>query len=276
MMKRFTLLIAWVLFLNCSLESGNTFAVAADEPEVLYSFIQMSDPQLGFGEQSGFAEGEALLKKMVEVVNTYRPSFVIVTGDMTNSSRNESQYKAYRKLMSMISPDIPVYHVPGNHDMKLSEDRSMSVYRERYGEDRFSFGYGGSYFIGINSNIIVDGIEELELEQKQWLEVQLEKASGSDHVFVFMHCPIVTGKIDEPDTYSNFPAARRSEYVEIFDKYHVTAVFAGHLHQCFECVLKDFRMITCGPSGKPLGKGYPGFNFVSVTKDNYSCKYIAL
>ncbi len=276
MMKRLILLVSCVLYLNCSLDSRNSDAVVTDEPDVLYSFIQMSDPQLGFGESQGFAEGEALLKKMVAAVNTYRPSFVIVTGDMTNSAHNANQYETYKKLMSMVSPDIPVYHLPGNHDMKLSEDTSMSGYKERYGDDRFSFCYGGSYLIGLNSNIIVEDAKELEQEQKQWLEAQLEKASGSEHIFVFMHCPIVTKRMDEPDTYSNFPADKRMEYVEIFDKYHVDAVFAGHLHQCFECFLKGFRMITCGPSGKPLGNGYPGFNLVSVTKDKFIYKYIAL
>ena len=279
MMKHFFLFVTCILFLNCS--SSNVHcaerpAIPETDQQKVYSFIQMSDPQLGFGETDGFAEGLALLEKMVKAINQYKPSFVIVTGDMTNSSTNMDQYGAYKSAMSQINPAIPVYLIPGNHDVKPLEEGSLNSYKDKYGEDRFSFEFEDSYFIGINTSLIIDGPEDAEQEQKSWLEEQLSKASGSNHIFVFMHCPIVTRQIDEPDTYSNFPISKREEYVDILDKYHVDAVWAGHLHQSFECHLKNFRMITCGPSGKPLGKGYSGFNLVLFSKNEFSYKYIPL
>ena len=258
------------LALGCSSQPGS------DDGQKDFSFIQMSDPQLGFGESSGFEEGAALLDKMVAAINERKPAFVIVTGDMTNSSKNSEQYHAFMNRMSCISKDIPVYYLPGNHDLNINDEKSRDSYREKYGPDRFAFTFGTSAFIGINSSIIIEGEKEIENEQKAWLEAQLRSIKDVDQVFLFMHYPIVTKKLDEKETYSNFPMDKREEYVDLLQRYGVSAVFAGHLHQCFSCWLGTIEMVTCGPSGKPLGKGYPGYNWISVSEDGYRYEYIPL
>ena len=116
----------------------------------------------------------------------------------------------------------------------------------------------------------------MEEEQKTWLEKQLAFYKDAGHLFVFMHYPIVTKTLDEKETYSNFPLDKRSTYLELFQRYGVIAIFAGHLHQCFSCWLGSIEMVTCGPSGKPLGKGYPGYNWISVSKEGYKYEYIPL
>lgn len=246
------------------------------EENTSFSFIQMSDPQLGFKEESGFEEGLVLLDKMVKVINETRPAFVIVTGDMTNSSKSEKQYVAYMNKLSQVSKDIPVYHIPGNHDISSSDAEQIAKFVKKYGAERFSFKYNGVAFIGINSCPIRDGAADIEAEQKIWLEKELGKAQNASQTYVFMHCPIVTKTMDDKETYSNFPIPKRREYLDLFKKYGVGAMFAGHLHQCFSCVLDGIEMVTCGPSGKPLGSGFPGYNLVTVTKEGYSYKYIAL
>jgi 3',5'-cyclic AMP phosphodiesterase CpdA len=238
--------------------------------------MQMSDPQLGFGESSGFEEGAALLDKMVSAINERHPAFVIVTGDMTNSSKSGEQYRAYMERISKIAKDIPVYHLPGNHDVKINEEKSYVSYYEKYGPDRFSFLYEGCAFIGINSSIIIEGSQEAEEKQKAWLEKQLASYKDANQIFVFMHYPIVTKKLDEKETYSNFPKEKRGVYLELFHHYGVKAIFAGHLHQCFSCWLDSLEMVTCGPSGKPLGEGYPGYNWITISKEGYKYEYIPL
>lgn len=239
-----------------------------------FVFIQISDPQLGFREEEGFAEGERLLEKTVDLINSTEPAFVIVTGDMTNSSSSKIQYEAYRTCMSRISGKIKVLHLPGNHDIKKTDEESLAAYREKYGNDRFCFRHGKTTVLGLNSPIIISGTPEQEEEQFRWLEKCLSKAVKSDHIFVFMHYPVVTKDLDEKETYSNFPVSKRRRYVELFKKYGVDVVFAGHLHQNFDCDMEGVRMITCGPSGLPLGKGYSGYNLIEVDGKNYVCTYL--
>ena len=73
---------------------------------------------------------------------------------------------------------------------------------------------------------------------------------------------------------SNFPVEKREEYIGLFKKYGVTAVFAGHTHQEYDCVYDGIRFITAGPVGNALGHGKPGYEVVRVTADGFTAEYV--
>jgi len=272
-MKRKSLLV----ILAVSLLVGVTSCADRQKTAEPFTFVQISDPQLGFGEEEGFEKGEELLAETVRMINEINPPFVIVTGDMTNSSTSEEQYQAYKRLMSGLNEGIKLYHVPGNHDVKLAtEPENLKRYIEKYGDDGFCFKYANTTFIGINSCLVMDGAGYEESLQLSWLSSRLEEAAGSDHIFVFMHCPIVTSDLDQKEGYSNFPMLKRRTYVDLFKKYGVECVFAGHLHSSHDVTIEGLRLYTCGPSGLPLGNGFSGINAVTVSSDSYECDYRAV
>ena len=127
-----------------------------------FTFVQMSDPQIGFIDESpSYAHSDSLMKAAVDAVNALKPACVIVTGDLVNDATDSLQNAMYQSRLSEI--EAPVYATPGNHDY-------MGTTREAYialrGYDRFSFQEGGCAFIGIDSNCIKDCMADVEAEQK--------------------------------------------------------------------------------------------------------------
>lgn len=267
------------IFLLCALpfrsEAQPRIAVPVPENEPFF-FVQISDPQLGFREESGCAEGCRLLEAAVEAINSLCPAFVIVTGDMVDRAGDARQMAAYRQLIGRVRQDIPVFHLPGNHDIGKYTAARRQAYLETYGYDRFAFRYGGTAFIGIDSCPIKDGCAEAEVEQYAWLCDRLEEMAECRTKFLFLHCPIVLKERGEAENYSNFPEPMRERYVALLKQYDVDAVFAGHLHNTSYADVEGIRMITCGPSGKPLGTGFSGLNLVAVYPDRFCAEYVAV
>lgn len=241
-----------------------------------FSFVQISDPQLGFREESGFAEGEALLLRTLDMIDSLRPSFVIVTGDMVNSSADTAQLAAYKRLISRFDGDIPFYHIPGNHDTGRWSERRRDAYLQRWGYNRFAFEYDHCAFVGIDSCPIKDGAAEAEQEQYEWLERSLDSLRECRLKFVFVHCPIVLKRMDEAENYSNFPMEMRERYISLLKRLGVDALFAGHLHNTSYACVEGIPLYTCGPSGKPLGSGVSGLHLITVRDATFDVQYLPL
>lgn len=171
-----------------------------------FSFVQMSDPQIGFRDKSpGYVHTDSLFAEAVRKVNTSEyhgyiskncapgADFVIITGDLVNDQRDALQDSIYRANRAKIK--VPVYEIPGNHDIRPWTLENHSNYLALRGYDRFSFKHKGCAFIGIDSNCIVDSSEEdrggdvkispsdkeaaaqAEAEQLEWLKEELRKAA---------------------------------------------------------------------------------------------------
>lgn len=265
-------------FLKLSLSvAAVLWALCMSAQQKPFSFVQISDPQLGFYDDNKSISRDSLqLEEAVRHINRIRPAFVVVTGDMVNSSKSIRQINAYKGIISKVDRSIPVYHIPGNHDVGKCSKESLDFYRQNYGDDRFSFRYGDCAFIGINSSVIKDGFEPEMNTQYRWLEKELKKAGGCTCKFVFTHCSVFLSDFDEKENYSNFSVPDRQLYWELFKKYNVSAVIAGHLHNSSRGSRDGIEMVTAGPVGRPLGKGVSGIALWNVDGDDYSCSYIPL
>ena len=313
----------------------------------MFTFVQMTDPQIGFRDKSpGYVHTDSLFAEAVDDVNFLgnqgrktsskskdfilaymnndnkvnnikfsKPAFVIITGDLVNDQRDALQDSIYRANRAKI--DVPVYEIPGNHDIRPWTPENHSNYLALRGYDRFSFRYRGCAFIGIDSNCIVDSSDEdrggdvkispsdkaaaaqAEAEQLEWLKEELRKAAygsgsrridsergkvhnedvrrkkGARHIFVFTHCPVILKDIDEENNYFNFPKKKRAEYIALFKEYGVDVVFAGHTHMDYDTTAEGIRFVTAGPVGSPLGRGYSGYELVTVSRDSVRCTFLS-
>lgn len=238
-----------------------------------FTFVHMSDPQIGFIDPSPVcAKTDSLMKLAAEKVNELKPELVFNTGDLINEPYNHLQDSIYRVRKADFH--APVWEVPGNHDVMGYSGESMANYLSLRGYNRFSFKKKGCTFIGIDSNCIKDDAADAEAEQLDWLQGQLKQASGSRFIFVFLHCPIIRESIDEPEDYFNFPVQKRRQYIDLFKSAGVSAVFAGHCHRTITCEYDGIRFYTAGPVGSPLGDGYSGFNLISVGRNGFEVEYI--
>lgn len=231
---------------------------AVSESREDFLFVHMTDPQIGFRDDSpGYGQTDTLMQKAVALANALRPEAVFVTGDLVNDAANPFQDAIFTRNLAALT--APVWCIPGNHD-------SFS--------DRFSFRMKGCAFIGLDTNCIKDAAPEAEAAQFDWLTQQLENARDARYTFVFLHCPLVRESLDEPEDYFNFSKEQRRRYLDLFTQYGVDAVFAGHTHCDYTTEISGIRFYTANPVGKTLKHGISGFNLIKVGPVGFEVKFL--
>jgi serine/threonine-protein phosphatase CPPED1 len=243
-----------------------------------FFFIQLTDPQLGmFNNNEGHEKETHLMEKAVKGINQLKPDFVVITGDFVHNQKSESQVEEFKRIVSKINPDIPVYYTPGNHDVGQIPDKlSLKKYKNNYGEDRFAFTHKGSVFIGINTSLIKSRMQSQEEKQFKWMVNKLKKSKKSCQTVLFSHYPFYNTQPEEDETYSNIGPDYREKYLTLFEKTGVDAVFSGHLHNNNELKFGNILMITTSALGKPLGNAPSGLRIVQVYNNHIEHYYYDL
>ena len=249
---------------------GLAFLASACCPFKPFTFVQMTDPQIGF--ELSEERTDTMFKTAVAEVNALDPALVVITGDLVNWAYSDKQDSIYFARRADLK--APLYEIPGNHDIRTGEPRSRERYIRLHGEPRFSFRKNACSFIGIDSNCIKNGEEELEQEQLQWLTAEFRKARHAKYTFVFMHCPIIRERIDEAEDYFNFSAAQREKYISLFEEYGVDAVFSGHTHIDYSTEYEGIRFYACGPVGFAFDRDRSGYNVIAVTREGFEVNYV--
>ncbi len=251
-------------------------AAACAQP---FFFIQATDPQFGmYAENRNFTQETANFEFLIATANRLRPAFVIVTGDLVNRTGDAAQTAEYLRIAGRLDPAIPIYHVPGNHDMgNAPTPEALAAYRAKFGPDYYTFRAGPMAGIVLDSTLIYDSRQvpgEAE-KQEAWLRAELEKAKrdGVRHIVVFQHHPWFVHSPDEPDQYENLPKASRARYLKLFEEYGIHQVFAGHYHQNAAARNGSLEMVTTGPIGKPLRGGASGFRIGVIRNGGVEHQY---
>jgi serine/threonine-protein phosphatase CPPED1 len=248
--------------------SATAMAATAKTP---FFFIQMSDPQFGmYTGDRGYAQETANFEFAVATANRLKPAFVIVTGDLVNKPGDGVQISEYKRIAAKLDRSIPLYSVPGNHDVgNEPTPESLARYREQFGPDWYTFRSGGDLAAFVLDSSVIASPGKVPADaarQEQWLRAELEKAKrdGLRHLVVFMHHSWFLKDPGEPDQYFNIPKATRERYLELFRTCGVMYVFSGHYHRNEIGRDGQLEMVTTGPVGKPLDGARSGMRIVSV------------
>jgi len=246
------------------------------------TFFQMADTQFGFfNANKEFSRETVNYEKAIAATNRLKPSFVVVCGDLVNKPGDLPQINEYKRISSKLDSSIKIYSVSGNHDVEnVPTIASLALYKQHFGDDRYTFRSGNIFGIIINSSLIKDpSLAPAEAEnQLEWLIKVLKdaKKSNARNIMVFMHHSLFLRDANEADEYFNINTDRRKVYLELFKKYGVKQVFAGHYHRNAYGKLGDMEMITTGPVGRPLGADSSGFRIVNVKGKIVDHSYFAL
>ena len=214
--------------------SSNVRFPLPDEQEAFFFAI--------FGDRTGGpAEGVEVLAEAVQEVNLLEPDLVMTVGDLIQGY-NESaewliQMDEYKGIMNELV--CPWFPVAGNHDtywrgpegQRPSSEHDRD-YETHFGPLWYAFSHKGSWFIVLYSDEGDDQgrkafdrpeAQRMSPEQFAWLDATLQRASGADHVFVFLHHPRwIAGRYGNDWEKVHARLARAG---------NVSAVFAGHIHQ---------------------------------------------
>ena len=272
-----------------------------------FSFVVIADPQFGMYsalsglDNAGYDQISTLwsnvtaapkvfgmqyetvrYERVIEAVNRLKPEFVVTCGDMCNDKEEPSEeYAELMRITNKLSSDIKMHWVPGNHDVgNIPTAKLISRFHRLYGKDMYSFNVQDSHFLVMNSSVSQDpSMVPQEWEsQLEFLDSDLQEASkrGSKHIVVFAHHPLFVLFSEESDSWLVIPKERRKIILDMFVKYGVSHMFAGHWHRNHYSYLRNLQIIVTSSVGYPLGPDPSGIRIVRVTDDYIGHKFFPL
>ena len=192
-----------------------------------FYFVQMSDTHWGA------KDGLAMTRSAVELINRLpvRVEFVAITGDLfADSIRNEQVVRDGVAVLKGLK--VPVYCVPGNHDI-LQDDfaGTQAIFEERFGVR--------------DQRVMVKGVACLFLsteitagEKKSAWQIEratIEKLLGTAQTpaLIFMHRPPMRDMLGNDEKgMEPWCEVTDSRWTRLFEKYPaIKGVFAGHFHR---------------------------------------------
>ncbi|RKX54009.1 MAG: hypothetical protein DRP30_03230 [Thermotoga sp.] len=212
-----------------------------------------------------------LLSRILQEISLIHPDFVIHTGDMIvgytdTLDQAKEEFSSFLKLLYTYAPDVDFLFVPGNHELKPSEEIA-NLYRKLFGEKLYyDFEYGNSHFIMLNMNFpssllqkgqkygfynANDGLHTLGMVD--WTKEVLKKPST--HKFVVGHVPAFSALTPDfafKHTKSFDNKENRDTFVELLTSNDVDAYFAGHEHLTYVRKIGDTLFFTLGGGGAPI------------------------
>ena len=244
------------------------------------TIVQMSDPQFFFPESRRASKipSETLAREAIRFAERVKPAFVIVTGDMVQHRGNKDEIATFWRLFKTLDPKIPLYCVPGNHDV-THESKSLAEYRKQYGKDYYSLEVGKDRFLVLNSVLLRSEASKTKAtaEQWEWLEAELKKAKKADarHIVVFLHHPLFAMAPHEPEGFYNLPMQARKRLFQLFQQYGVDAVFAGHYHRNLVNKYRGVEYVTTNSVCAPVVANDPeGVRVITLGPDGITHRYV--
>lgn len=251
----------------------DTFYAEKEEPD--FTFAVVADPQIGWAYSGNNCGGQIMDYKWAETVNmlnVINPAFAVVVGDLVDSRGNADAIAYYKSVASELKPSIPLYQLPGNHDVGDTPTPSTyEFWRTTFSSSGtanpwFSFTYGNNLFICLDSMVLKNpsGNPGKNTEQMNWLTSTLQSAGSYDNIMVFMHVPMCVTSVTEVDGTNNMPIGTgngiRKQMLDLFHQYNVKAVFSGHAHYNayvydagLELVTTSSCLCSLGSSNTPQG-----------------------
>ena len=169
-------------------------------------------------------------------------TFAIDVGDMVVRGTLEQ----FVDFFKQIEPygRLPFLTAAGNHE--VGKDQDPTLYREIFGPDYYAFSLKDDYFIVVN-DAGPDGVGEA---QWRWLEGELKKSQAYKTRLVFLHTPLFDPRGGE--NHHCLPEAAGRRLSALFLQYHVTHVFAGHIHSYFSGNWDGVPYTITAGAGAPL------------------------
>jgi hypothetical protein len=190
--------------------------------------------------------GLAEVPRLVAAARRVDPDLVLYTGDLAPSGNDADGWRGFFAATAPLFADVPVYPALGNHE--LLYDAGATRFRRTFalpdgGRERlyYSFRRGPAAFLVLDGNSPTPA-------QTAWLREALEAArrDAVPHVFVLLHQP--------PFSVGEHcgSALAMPEWVALFERYRVRAVFAGHDHAYERMERNGVRYFVSGGGGAPL------------------------
>jgi hypothetical protein len=221
--------------------------------------IQIDDPNhFSFAVFGDNKNSHSIFPLLLRKANQdHEIKFALDLGDLVFGGDMEK----YRYFMKQVRGNFrkPFLTAIGNHELR---EEGRGLYYDLFGPFYYSFHAGKAYFI------MLDDANEKGLDALQtiWLERELEQAQGYASRFVFMHVPLFDPRGE--GYHHCLPEKQAQPLLELFKHYHVSRVFAGHIHGYYQGQWQGLPYTITGGAGAELVGRDPEHDFFNYTKVN--------
>ena len=220
-------------------------------PPARLEFVVVADTHymLPLGDGSGEFASRQVQTARAEIALRLAASldseFVLHLGDLVQEYPESERFsEAMDAAVAQLKAcGLAPHQVAGNHDGGDKPDRTMPTrpvtaeslreFHERFGRSWYSFDHGECHFVVLNSQVMNTSLPA-RVEQKRWLEEDLEQNSGR-RLFVFLHLPPYLISDDEQALghYDNISEPDREWLMDLALRYRFEVLMAAHVHCAF-------------------------------------------
>lgn len=236
-------------------------AFATDDSKTTpFTFVQLCDPQLGFG---GYEQDVESFKRAVKRINVLKPDFVVICGDLVNTP-DDTSFKDFNRIKAGLN--MPCYCAPGNHDIGGNPTAaSLNRYREIVGTDYTSFVHKGCHFVIVNTQLWKAPLKGETEKHNDWVIHTLKEAKEKrSPVFIVSHYPLFLETSEKKDQYFNLPLTKRKELLTLYKQCGVVAVLGGHTHKTIINDFEGIQLVNGEATSKNFDKRPLGFRLWRV------------
>ena len=232
-------------------------------PPESFTFVQMCDTQLGFGN-GGYEQDVRTFEQAVKQINALRPDFVVICGDLVNRA-SEASFADFNRIKAGL--EVPCYCVAGNHDVGNEPTvESLVRYRKLVGEDYYALDHKGYRFVIANSQLWKSPVEGESAKHDAWFKETLAAAAAKGTpIFVVCHHPLFVKQPEEGKGYYSLAPEKRAELLKLYVKSGVVAVLAGHTHKLIVNQYEGIQLVNGETTSKNFDKRPMGFRLWEVT-----------
>ncbi|MBI5083221.1 MAG: metallophosphoesterase [Acidobacteria bacterium] len=189
-----------------------------------------------------------LHRKIIEAITKVSPDFVAHTGDLVTDGYDTEQWPRFFEIEKPMLEKTAFYPALGNHERNSRHFYDFFAVTTPY----YSFDWGLAHFTVINTdlgNVALSATakEAFWAEQNRWMEDDLAKSQKAEFRFIIMHHPPFTAVKSRQAGNQAVVAL-----LPLWEKYRVTATFAGHDHNYQHHLKNGIHHIVTGGGGAPL------------------------
>lgn len=201
--------------------------------------LHLTDPHL-FADRSGELRGTTTYESLSAVLDHYRAGdwradIALVTGDLIHDDSPEA-YERFVELMASL--DLPVYCLPGNHDVRDLMRSALDEAPFRYCE---SFESGNWLLVSLDSCVTGQAGGHVSAAELDRLDREIH-ASGAAHVMVCLHHPPVPMRSRWLDSVGLENGEELLQRIAVSGKVRLVAF--GHVHQPYDADHDGIRIIA--------------------------------
>ncbi len=218
--------------------------VARFRPVVIAQFSDLHVTPEGVRNRHGVdtAQGLARCLEHLHALDEM-PDLLIASGDLVDEG-TETEYRRLRDCLAGLR--IPLYLMPGNHDLRAPLRRVFADhdYLGRDGRIHYYRDVRGLRLIALDSVIEGQNGGDLDDVQLQWLDNLLQSAPGQQALLFVHHPPVITGFSRMDQIAIGQGSAERLGQI-IARHPQVRALMCGHVHRHVQTVWQGALVSVC-------------------------------